>query len=228
MSYREDWEAVVAQKFPEGHAAGFPGYPLLGDELSSESASPSQEPWRLRLSLSSEFSEVELQALLEGVEEVCLCSQAVELQTQVGEAELFLEGVESENAWSTEQRGRDESGTTIWRRGERERVEMEISPGSQILTEVAHVRKRRGEGHLVVTSHQSAGGEAEALISDVLAYWCGAVGGAQVLEVAQQPGEGFESLWNRLCAVRLLRYEADLGCPQEPLAGAGFFSALKP
>lgn len=231
MSGRDDWKAVVAKTFPEGHAEGFAGYPLLGEEQSGETVGTPGEPWQLRLSLNSSFSAEELEALLEGVEQVCLRSEALAHRAQVNERELYLEDAVNEEAWSADIRA-EFSGQplpqrqTVWKKSELERTEVEIQPDGQILRNLAIVREHRQAGYVTVSSSQSAGGEAEALIGDVLAYWCGAVGGAHVLEVSQQPGEEFESLWNRLCAVRLLRYEADLAHPEDPLAGAGFFSAL--
>ena len=231
MSEYNDWKALVAKTFPQGHAEGFAGYPLLGEELPADLNRVPGEPWQLRLTLNSSFSAQELAGLLEDVEQICLCSEALSLRGQVGRAELYLEADESEDAWSTDVRG-EFSGEplqqrqTVWRKADFERTEVELRPDGQILRNLALVQEQRQEGYVVVSSSQSAGGEAEALIGDVLAYWCGAVGGAHVLEVSQQPGEKFESLWNRLCAVRLLRYEADLAYPEEPLAGAGFFTAL--
>lgn len=227
---RDAWKAAVEKAFPAGHAAGFPGYPLLGGELA-ERPGESRAPWRLRLTLRAAFEPDQLMALLEDVEEVCLLDEAASLRSQIGEKELYGEG----GAWTLRERHESSLGPlsgerSIWTGPGGERVEQTVFADGMLLRNLALLRSApRLEPEVsrwLVSSAVSADGETEGLIADTLAYWTGAVGGADVLEVAQRPGEGFETLWARLNICRLLRWEAALGQPGDPLAGAGLFHDL--
>ena len=65
---KERWRASVAKAFPQGYLEGFPGYPLLGEELAAAEARGGK-PWKLRLALVTSFPPELLEALLEDVEE---------------------------------------------------------------------------------------------------------------------------------------------------------------
>lgn len=226
----EKWRAVVEKAFPQGHAPGYPGYPLLGQEIP-EAQGCKIAPWRLRLTLREIFEASQMEALLEGVEEVRWTgTETSGLLEFLGERQLYLETGESGSAlpWALNHACELHDSPfparkAVWiRQGER-RTEFEGQPDGQLLRNIGWLRAQGEQGRWVVSSSRSANGQAEELIADTLAYLTGAVAGVAVLEVAQQEGERFESLWNRLCAVRLLRHEAELSLCQDPLAGAGFF-----
>lgn len=225
---KERWRASVAKAFPQGYLEGFPGYPLLGEELAAAEARGGK-PWKLRLALVTTFPPELLEALLEDVEEIRLDGSA-EVSGLRGDREVYDERSAGTGVWTLGERDELTDGLlavrrTTWREKERVRVEHEVAPDGRILRNLAWLRSRPEDGRWVVSSSRGAKGEAEELIVDTLAYWTGAVAGVDVLEVSQQPDEGFESLWNRLCAVRLLRHEADLAAPADALAGAGFFAS---
>lgn len=225
---KERWRASVAKAFPQGCLEGFPGYPLLGQELAA-AESRGGKPWKLRLALVTPFAPDLLEALLEDVEEIRLGGSA-EVPGLRGGREVYDERSAGPSVWTLGERDELRDGLlavrrTTWRYLEQTRVEHEVAPDGWILRNLAWLRSRPEGERWVVSSSRGAKGEAEELIADTLAYWTGAVAGVDVLEVAQQPGEGFESLWNRLCAVRILRHEADLAAPEDALAGAGFFTS---
>ncbi len=224
------WKAAVGKAFPEGHAPGFPGYPLLGGELAQEMAG-NPAPWRLRLTLRTAFEADQLEALLEDVEEVHLLDAAGALAPTVGSRELYGEG----GSWTV--RSAEEtalgplSGEKVfWTGPAGDRLEQTVVADGMVLRNLALLRTARTEqpdvSRWLVSSAVSAEGETEGLIADTLAYWTGAVGGADVLEVAQRPGEAFETIWARVNICRLLRWEAALGQPGDALAGAGLFQSL--
>lgn len=231
----EKWRAIVEKAFPQGHAAGFPGYPLLGAELSGTAGSQ-VSPWKLRLTLRESFEAPQMKALFEDVEEVRWAgAESAELLEFLGDRQLYLEasGSATASTWTLTRTCVLEASpfptrSTEWTREGESRTELEAQPDGQILRNMAWLKARGDEQSWVVSSSRSASGEADELIADTLAYLTGAVAGVGVLEVAQQEGEGFASLWNRLCAVRLLRHEAELSLLQDPLQGAGFFSQIEP
>lgn len=232
---KERWAEAVQKSFPEGHAPGFAGYPLLGEELPDEAVRPA-DPWKLRLSLCQECSSDQLEGLLDDVQQVHLTKAALSLAGSplLAQVELFLEQGEGPG-WTLGERldinlGPLSSERLTWRKGGQSLIEQVVMVDKALLRNLAWLRSLPGEhpevARWVVRSNRSAGGEAEGLIGDTLAYLAGAVGGAGVLEVAQQPGESFDTLWPRLNIPRLLRWEAGLGAPGDALAGAGVFAAL--
>ncbi len=223
---KERWQASVSKSFPQGYLEGFSGYPLLGEESSAETRG--NKSWKLRLALVTPFSPELLQALTEDVEEIRLGGTA-EVSGLRDDLEIYDERTALTGVWTLGEREEILEGPfsvrrTTWRENQRSLVEHEVAPDGRILGNLAWLRSRPEGERWVVSSNRSAKGEAEELIADTLAYWTGAVAGVDVLEIAQQPDEGFESLWNRLCVVRLLRHEADLAAPEDALAGAGFFA----
>lgn len=226
---KDAWLEAVGKAFPSGHAVE--GYPLLGGELSGTAAEVPLAPWRLRLSLCSAFEADQLAALLEDVEEVHLHDGAATLAESVGERELFGPS----GAWTVVRREEAPLGplpgeVVVWGGSAGERRERTAVADGMLLKNLALLRAARTEfpevDRWVVASAVSAQGETEGLIADTLAYWTGAVAGVEVLEVAQRPGEGFETLWARLNICRLLRWEAHLAAPGDALSGAGLFDEL--
>lgn len=230
---RERWLEVVGKSFPDGHAPGFSGYPLLGDERQ-EPARVEGSRWALRLALREVFDPAAFAALLEDVQELHWCGEAgVDLPTPPG-CEVYSRE-SSGSGWELLSQDAAERGQLgvlrrSWRKGPQTVTEECVSLDGQVLRNLALLRSFRetlsGVDRWVVRSSVSAGGETEGLINDTLAYWTGAVGGVDVLEVEQQPGEDFETLWARLSICRLLRWEADLARPGDVGAGAGIFSDL--
>ena len=226
---KERWEATVAKIFSQGTAEGFPGCPLLGAEVP-DAVARELAPWRLRLSLHSRFTPEQMDALLDDVEEAVL---GPGLDGWVAPARVECYRTGSGQGWRLEESEDFQGGPlpvrrNSWRDGERTRSEHRVDLDGQVLRNLSWLGQRPGHERWVVASSRGASGEAEELVADTLAYWTGAVAGVAILEVAEQPGEGFESLWNRLSALRLLRHEADLACPGDPLAGAGFFAPWPP
>lgn len=225
---KERWEAAVAKLFPQGAPEGFPGYPLLGPE-NPQAEARAVSPWRLRLSLLSKFSSQQLEALLDDVEEVVLGPEFDGWDVPE-RLDCYRLGDGQGAGWRLEESEDFQDGPLpvrrdCWRDGARTRFESRVTLDGQILRNLSWLASRPPAERWVVSSSRSASGEAEELVADTLAYWTGAVAGVAVLEVAEQPDEGFESLWNRLSALRLLRHEADLARPGDPLAGAGFFTS---
>lgn len=233
---RERWLEAVAKAFPDGHAPGFPGYPLLGEELADSDlgAAASERPrWRLRLALREVFEEAAMLALVEDVDELRWCGAEDAVLSWPG-PELYGASASPEG-WTLERQesvthGRLPGIRLSWRKGEVQRTEDCLGLDGQVLRNLAQLRTLRATlpqvDRWVVSSSVSAAGETEGLISDTLAYWTGALAGVDVLEVEQQPGEDFETLWARLSICRLLRWEADLAQPGDACDGAGMFSAL--
>ncbi len=230
---RQAWLDSVGEAFPEGHAAGFPGYPLLG----AETAEPVRHPhrWRLRLSLCQMVEPEQLVSLLEDVDEVRLQGEALALEPQLQGVERYLEG-QAEGLSPCWALSEDEAATlgplaarrVTWtsEAGGRQ-AELIVNLDSMLLRNLALLRSGPLDGpRLVVSSAVSAGGETEGLIADTVAYWTGAVAGVAALEVAQQELEDFPTLWARLNICRLLRWESELGQAEDACAGAGLFQSL--
>lgn len=229
---RERWLEAINKAFPEGHAAGFPGYPLLGDEISQSEASFAR--WKLRLTLVEPFEDAILAALTEDVQEVRLRAAALSLASSINGPELFSDE-QGRDCWTLAEhecvsRGPLSGERRTWRCAEQTRLEECLKVDGQVLRNLADLRRLRAGSpdvdRWVVRSATSGAGETEGLIADTLAYWTGAVAGADVLEVEQQPGESFETLWARLSICRLLRWEAELAQPGDACAGAGLFSTM--
>ena len=234
---RGQWLEAINKAFPEGHAAGFPGYPLLGDEVSQSEAAFAR--WELRLTLVEPFEDAILAALTEDVQEVRLRAAAQALAPsfmgpEPDGPELFLDQ-EVQGCWTlaeckTVSRGPLSGERRTWRCAEQTRLEECLKVDGQVLRNLADLRRLKASSpdvdRWVVRSAASGVGETEELIAETLAYWTGAVAGADVLEVEQQPGESFETLWARLSICRLLRWEAELAQPGDACAGAGLFSTM--
>lgn len=239
---------------PEGYAAPVPGmtshYPLLGAELPTRSGEESKvvKPWRIRLRLCKMVSPEEFVALAEDVEEIGLSPElklaGFPLQA-AEEARIFVESVVADPERALVADGRlwtlvDEESVSHgpfamwdrrWRQGADERVERVVEPDGLLLRNLSLLEQMR-DTHLsvdswVVRSNVSAGGTADGLIADTLAYWSGAVAGVDVLEVAQQAEEEFSSLWARLNILRVFRWEAGLAVVPDATSGAGVFSSLR-
>ena len=231
---REQWLEAVGKAFPEGHAAGFPGYPLLGDEIPGVDSASKVSRWALRLTLLEPFEPAVLAALTEDVQEVRLRAGAQSMASSIHGPELFMDE-QGQSCWALAEqesviRGTLSGQRRTWRREDQSRLEESLLLDGQVLRNLARLRSLPGShpdvDRWVVCSATSADGETEGLIADTLAYWSGAVAGVDVLEVEQQPGESFETLWARLSICRLLRWEAELGHPGDACDGAGVFPAL--
>jgi hypothetical protein len=230
---REAWEQTVAAAFPQRHAPGYAGYPLLGPERP-EAEPRSLSRWQLRLALRDDLPALDLAALLEDVDQVRL-SRPPAPGMALGDREVFLEQGPGDPAWSLLSRESAALGPLPgerlhWQRAERTSIEQVVLADGQILRNLALLRAA-AEQHpevdrWVVRSSLSAASEAEGLIGDTLAYWTAAVAGVHVLEVEQQPAEPFATLWSRLNVPRLLRWESELGEPGDALCGAGLFDSL--
>lgn len=211
-----------------------PGYPLLGQEDPSAVPRP-VAAWRLRLALLQPVEPELRAALFEGVEELRLQGDALSLASEELALSIFCEeGPAATTHWTLSAPAREVAGVVptrhrSWSRGEERLSEQTWYLDSLVLRNLGSLRHsiaHQPSERLVVTSSVSAERQAEGLIADTLAYWTGAVGGASVLEVEQQPGEPLTSLWSRLNVCRLLRWEAGLAEPGDPLAGASLFTQL--
>lgn len=234
---KEAWLEAVAKAFPEGYAR--PGYPLLGSE-QTEARVRETQPWRLRLSLCEPLAADELNALREDVEEIRLSGAALSLQDHFPDCEVFRDDAQShDSAWSLRHQEPAALGSLAgwelaWSKGARSRLEQTVLVDGALLKNLALLRDAQAtrpevERWVVGPAPTPTGeGLEEALIAETLAYWTGAVAGAQVLEVAQRPGEPFASLWPRLNICRLLRWEAELSHGGDACAGAGIFGELAP
>lgn len=229
------WLETVKKTFPDVHASGFPAYPLLGSELSSEEARVVPKPWKLRLALCEEIESDLWEGLLEDVQELRLSFDAgIDERLLVG-IDVYREDGAGSGDWMLVRRETSEiphwpSEQAVWRREESTLLEHSITLDGMFLRNLSLLRNTIDEhpevDRWVAHSAVSASGETEGLIADTIAYWAAAVGGAQVLEIRQQPGESFDTLWARLNICRLLRWESDLGEPGDALTGAGFFTEL--
>lgn len=239
------WLQAVEKAFPQGHAPRFPGYPLLGSELSGDpSLTADSSPWRLRVALVEPLDSDQCAALLEDVEELRLSGELVGADVKGALAkgelssdklELYCEQETGAPAWRLLERhtvavGPWAAERSVWAREGKSVVEQSLVLDSMVLKNLAALRaameKAPEVDRWVVSSSVSASQETEALIADTVAYLTGAVAGATVLEVIQQPGERFETVWARLNICRLLRWEAELGQPGDALTGAGLFAEL--
>jgi hypothetical protein len=187
------------------------------------------------LALCETFQPDLLAALIEDVQEIRLLAAGGAMKGEVSGLDLFLEGEPSSGAWSLLSQedvtvGAWSGRRVTWGQGEQTLVEQTLLVDSMVLKNLAllgNLSKQHPEvDRWVVASAASCDGQAESLIADTLAYWSGAVAGVNVLEVEQQPGEGFDTLWARLGICRLLRWEADLAQPGDALSGAGLFVEL--
>jgi hypothetical protein len=207
----------------------------LGSERGAARVDGTTSPWRLRLALCEVFEDDQVAALKEGVDEVRLLAGAHSMKDRFSSMDLFLEDSEPGQAWGMIAKKAVALESLVgqevrWARGDQRLIEHVITPDGHLLRNLASLKTRSVACPEVqrwaITSSVSASGEAEGLIADTLAYWTGAVAGVEVLEVIQQPGESFDTLWARLGICRLLRWEAELGGPGDVLDGAGLFDEI--
>lgn len=242
---KELWAGAVGSARLAEQASVYPGYAFLGLELPQEQAAISLAPWKIRLSLTSIFPQLELSSLLEDVDEVHLSGRASELLDKIPAGiEVFLQalpqvGVLGLNPWLSEHLHPSEDDRIdpcevdrrVWVRGPETLVDRYFRFDLQVLRNLSLLYGLRGsqsDAHrFVVFPLRSSRQGQEALVEYTLAYWAGAVGGCRVLEVVQDENDNYESLCERLGILRLMRWESGLDGAQ-PLAtlGSGFFSHL--
>ncbi len=230
---KERWLEAVGKAFPEGHAPGFQGYPLLGSELSDSPPLP-RPAWALRLTLREVFEPDTLAALLEDVQEVRLIGNAASMAASIESRELYAQEA-GEKGWSLRSEVEASWGPLsgqrrVWARADVTRTEVSLVADGLVLRNLALLRALPGRepdtDRWLLRSAVSADGQTEGLIADTLAYWTGAVAGVEALEVEQQSEESFDTLWARLNICRLLRWEAELGHPGDAGAGSGLLHEL--
>lgn len=242
---KELWaEAVGSARLAE-QVSVYPGYAFLGSELPQEQEATPLAPWKIRLSLTSIFSQLELSSLLEDVDEVYLSGRASELLDKIPVGiEVFLQvlpqvGVSSLSPWLAEHLDPSEDdriepfevGRRVWVRGSQALVDRYFRFDLQVLRNLsllyALIGRQTDAHRFVVFPLKSSRQGQEALVEYTLSYWAGAVGGCRVLEVVQDENDNYESLCERLGILRLMRWESGLdGSQQIATLGSGFFGQL--